>query len=47
MVEIYSTMMVLADIVCKLPRTGLISQAQWDSYFPGLTVPMPCEDHHG
>lgn len=38
---------VAADIVCTLPRTGLISQAQWDSYFPGLTVPMPCEDHHG
>jgi hypothetical protein len=38
---------VAADTVCKLPHAGAISQVQWDSYFPGLTVPMPCEGHHG
>jgi hypothetical protein len=38
---------VAAAAVCKLPRSGLVSQARWDSYFPGLDVPMPCEDHHG
>jgi hypothetical protein len=38
---------VAAAAVCRLPRADLISQAQWDSYFPGVTVPMPCGDHHG
>jgi hypothetical protein len=36
-----------AEAVCKLPRSGLISQSQWDSYFPGIDVPMPCEGSHG
>jgi WD40 repeat protein len=36
-----------AAAACRLPRTGLISQSQWDSYFPGMDVPMPCEDPHG
>lgn len=32
----------VATAVCDQPRTGLISQSRWDSYFPGLDVPMPC-----
>lgn len=32
-----------ATAVCKLPRSGLVSQAQWDAYFSGMEVPMPCE----
>ncbi|MFI9387131.1 AAA family ATPase [Kutzneria sp. NPDC052558] len=33
-----------AQAVCQMPRTGLITQNQWDSYFTGMDVPMPCDN---
>jgi len=33
-----------ARAVCQMPRTGLITQNQWDSYFTGMDVPMPCDN---
>ncbi|HEY0499474.1 MAG TPA: NACHT and WD repeat domain-containing protein [Kutzneria sp.] len=38
---------VVAAAICMLSPIDLVSQARWDSYFPGLDVPMPCGDHHG